>query len=261
MELNITVVDAFTDCLFKGNPAAVLLLEEWLDEALMQSIAAENNLSETAFVKRLAEDHFHIRWFSPVDEVAFCGHATLASAFVIFSEQPQLSRIRVYAAAVGELIVSRQDNGYLQMSFPQRPPVALDQAPAALLAMLSVAPRAVLRSEQAYFAIYDDEAEIRGMSYDRQQLAALAPYDVVITAPGKEYDFVCRYFWPDTGEDPVTGSIYAGLAPYWSALLNKTELTACQASRRGGVLHCRVAEGRVFVSGQAVRYLRGVIEV
>lgn len=263
MTVEMHVVDAFTDQLFGGNPAAVIMTEEWLDDTLMQSIATENNLSETAFLKPVENNHYHIRWFSPLTEIDFCGHATMASAFVVFLKNPSMFEVKFSASAVGDLIVTKQEDGVIDMSFPNRKPEPVGDVPQALLDGLSKKPRLVLRSEQAFFAIYDDEESVRAVEYDSEQLKLLAPFDVVVSAPGNGYDFVSRYFWPANGgdEDPVTGSIHAGLAPYWAEQMSKSEFKAYQASKRGGVVHCRLADDRVHVAGKAVLYLEGQITV
>lgn len=263
MELNVQFINAFTDVIFKGNSAAVIIIDEWLADNVMQSIATENNLSETAFVKPLSKERFEIRWFSPITEIDFCGHATLAASFLLFSSEPSLKNIAFLTKAVGELIVSEQSGNYIQMSFPSRSPSTLSNIPDSLLKGLSITPKEVLLSEQAYFVIYDDESDVRSVVSNNERLKELAPYDVVVTAPSVEYDFVSRYFWPANGgdEDPVTGSIHAGLAPYWSEKLNKNELVCFQASKRGGVLKCKIENDRVLVSGKAVKYLEGKITI
>ncbi len=263
MTVEMHVVDAFTDELFKGNAAAVVITDEWLDDDLMLSIAAENNLSETAFLKPVENSHYQIRWFSPLTEIDFCGHATMASAFVVFLKSDELNEVTFSAPAVGKLTVTRQTDGMIDMSFPNRKPKTVTEIPETLLKGLSKKPNAVLRSQQAYFAIYDDEASVRQLEYDSEQLKLLAPYDVVVSAPGSDYDFVSRYYWPANGgdEDPVTGSIHAGLAPYWAEKLGKSEFKAFQASKRGGVVYCRLVGDRVHVAGKAVLYLKGQITV
>ncbi len=263
MKLEIHIVDAFAEKPFEGNSAAVIILDEWLNDALMQSIAMENNLSETAFLVKDNQACFHIRWFSPLSEVAFCGHATLASAFVLFSQDDQLTSLRMHADAVGYMLIDRASDGFIRMDFPSRPPEPVDVVPAALLAGLSIRPDTVLRNEQAYFAVYSNEQTVRDVKPDIAQIKQLAPYDVVVTAPGKSYDCVSRYFWPANGgeEDPVTGSIHTGLVPYWAEKFGKTKLVAYQASRRGGVLRCEMAGDRVFISGKALCYLKGFIDV
>lgn len=259
MKLPIYQVDAFTDQLFKGNYAAVVLVPQAISGELMQQIATENNLSETAFVLQLANHHYQIRWFSPVTEIDFCGHATLAAAFVLF-EQNDSTELRFTTLEVGDLVVSKQADQWIRMDFPKRQAEPV-HAPEALLAGLSIAPTKVLRSAQAYFAIYENEQQVKQLTTASAELKKLAPYDVVATAPGSDYDFVSRYFWPANGgdEDPVTGSIHAGLVPYWAEQLGKNQLMAYQASARGGVLRCELTQDRVLVSGQAKLYLQGEI--
>lgn len=263
MQLPIYQVDAFTQEQFKGNSAAVVPLEHWLSDAQMQSIAMENNLSETAFLVPTADGAFHIRWFSPLTEIDFCGHATLASAFVLLGQGMAKTPVTFHAAAVGEIGVSQLDNGLLEMNFPNRAPEPVENPPVELFNALGVLPLYVLKNRQAWFAVYEHENQVRQLTPDLAILKSLAPLDVVVTAPGVEQDFVSRYFWPANGgdEDPVTGSIHAGLAPYWSDRLGKPSLVAQQASRRSGLLYCRVAGDRVFVAGHAVMYLQGTIGV
>lgn len=268
MQLEINVIDAFTDTMFKGNSAAVIITEKWLSDDLMQSIAFENNLSETAFIMVDDEGIYHIRWFSPLTEIDFCGHATLASAFVLFNKNPTVTVIKFSAKAVGILTVVQTDAGKIQMDFPNRMPEKIDDIPEHLSAGLSIAPVNVYRNAQAYFVIYDSESEVLNVKRDNEQLKQLAPLDVVVTCQAKSseyknYDFISRYFWPTNGcdEDPVTGSAHTGLAPLWAKRLNKNELIAYQASSRGGALNCTVANDRVLVSGNAVQYLTGFITV
>lgn len=266
MKLPIYQIDAFTNEIFKGNSAAVVPLDSWLPEAVMQSIAIENNLSETVFFVRSAdgaEDTFEIRWFSPLKEIDFCGHATLASAHVIFGQNPGLSVVRFSAKAVGILSAVKLPDGLIEMSFPKRSPEAVAAIPASLLDGLSIKPKEVLKNQQAYFAVYETEQEVRAVVPDLRQLVALGPLDVVVTAPGLQHDFVSRYFWPANGgdEDPVTGSIHAGLAPFWAGRLGKNELVALQVSSRTGLLKCRVEADRVYVAGAAVQYLEGTIDI
>jgi len=265
MQLPLHIIDAFTSERFKGNQAAVVLLQAWLADPLLQSIAAENNLSETAFLVWSAErSAFEIRWFSPLKEIAFCGHATLASAFVLFEADPARGVIAFWAAAVGQVSATREPGGRIRMSFPRRDARVLDEPPAALLEGLSPAPSAWLVNQQAYVAVYETEAEVRAVTPDLQRLKTLGPLDVVVTGPaaaGASHDFVSRYFWPANGgdEDPVTGSIHAALAPYWAVRLGRNELVAHQASRRSGTLFCEVTASSVEVAGHCVRYLTGTI--
>jgi len=263
MKLKVQFINAFTDTVFKGNSAAVIIRNDWLDDKVMQLIATENNLSETAFVKPLAKDKYEIRWFSPITEIDFCGHATLAAAFVMFTSNISLNTLTFLTKTVGDLTVTKQAGNSLQMSFPMLLPKALSNVPSSLLQGLSIAPKEVLLNQQAYFVIYNDENDVRNVITNNELLKSLAPYDVVVTSASTKYDFVSRYFWPANGgdEDPVTGSIHAGLAPYWSAKLNKNELHAFQASKRGGILKCKVDNGRVLISGKAVQYLEGEITV
>lgn len=260
MQLTIHQIDAFTNELFKGNYAAVIDLDTWLDNELMLKIGAENNVSETAFTCRQADGSYAIRWFSPLMEIDFCGHATLAAAYVL-CEQHNVSQIRFQAAAVGELIVNKNDDGSFAMTFPKQAPEEVHTIAPALLNGLSIQPVRVLKNRQAYFAIYNNEQDVLNLKTDSVLLKTLFPLDVVATAPSAKYDFISRYFWPANGgdEDYVTGSIHTGLAPYWAHELGKTSLSAYQASSRGGYLYCDVAEHTVTVTGHAVRYMQGTI--
>ncbi len=267
MQLPIHVIDAFTSERFKGNQAAVVPLDAWLADTLLQAIAAENNLSETSFLVWSAERNaFEIRWFSPLTEIAFCGHATLASAFVLFEADPGLRRVTFWAAAVGNVTAEREDGGRIAMTFPRRDAQPLQDVPVALREGLVPAPSAYLVNQQAYVAVYDGEAQVRAVRPDLERLKSLGPLDVVVTAPadaGAPYDFVSRYFWPANGgeEDPVTGSIHAALAPYWAGRTGRSSLVGHQASRRTGTLFCKVAESSVEVAGHCARYLTGTITV
>lgn len=268
MQLEINVIDAFTDTVFKGNSAAVIITDDWLTDEVMQSLAFENNLSETAFIVLDDNGIYHIRWFSPLTEIAFCGHATLASAFVLFKKNPNLSSIKFSAKAVGVLTVKKADDGKIQMDFPNTKPQKVNRIPSDLLAGLSIGPSDVYKNSQAYFVVYEAENDVLTVERDNERLKQLAPLDVVVTcqaqsAEYKKYDFLSRYFWPANGgdEDPVTGSIHTGLAPLWAERLSKNKLLAYQASKRGGVLECEVVEDRVFISGHAVQYMTGFITI
>lgn len=263
MEIKIQFINAFTDVIFKGNSAAVIITDEWLSDSVMQLIATENNLSETAFIKPLSTQKYEIRWFSPITEIDFCGHATLAASFVIFAETQSVKALTFMTKCVGDLTVIQEDNGFIQMSFPNLQPTAVIDTPKLLLEGLSIAPTEVLLSEQAYFVIYNNESDVLNVKCNTSLLKQLAPFDVVVSAGSEQYDFVSRYFWPANGgdEDPVTGSIHAGLAPYWAEKLNKSNLIAFQSSARGGELKCKVANNRVYVSGKAIKYLEGVITI
>lgn len=261
--MDIFIVDAFTDQPFKGNSAAVVPVEEWLSDELMQDIATENNLSETAYIKKVGSKKYEIRWFSPLTEIDFCGHATLASAYVLFNEFGVESQVKFITRAVGNLDVILNARNEIEMTFPNQKPEIIPSIPTQLLQGLSKKPIEVLKNRQAYFAIYDSEYDVVEVTYESQQLKQLAPLDVVVTAKSKKYDFVSRYFWPANGgeEDPVTGSIHSGLAPYWADKLGKLDLLAYQASKRGGVLKCSVSGKAVVVSGKGVLYLKGKINV
>ncbi len=276
MQLEINVIDAFTDTVFKGNSAAVIITKSWLNNELMQSIATENNLSETAFLVASESNDiddkdtltYDIRWFSPLTEIAFCGHATLASAFILFKKNPAVTTIKFTAKAVGTLSVVQTDSGKIQMDFPNTKPERITDIPKDLLAGLSIAPVEVYCNSQAYFVIYNKKADVLTVERDNEILKQLAPLDVVVTCQAqsnkyKQYDFISRYFWPANGgdEDPVTGSIHTGLAPLWAERLAKNQLLAYQASSRGGVLECEVAEDRVLISGDAVQYMTGFITI
>lgn len=256
-------VDAFADQVFRGNPAAVVPLESWLPEATLQAIAAENNLAETAFFVPQG-DHYHLRWFTPAHEVPLCGHATLATAFVILTLlRPDLSLVE-FSTLSGMLAVERGD-GEFTLDFPRLDPEPVAAVPEALLRGLGSAPREVFQvtHDPNYYAVYDDESRIRALQPDLAVLATLHPFGVVITAPGRQADIVSRCFAPSYGipEDPVTGSIHCALVPYWSARLGRDQITAWQASPRGGRLRCRALRDRVFLTGTAVLYLQGTIGI
>ena len=261
--MDIFVVDAFTDQQFKGNSAAVVPLENWISEELMQNIAVENNLSETAYIKNVGDKKYEIRWFSPLTEIDFCGHATLASAYVLFNEFGIKNQVEFITREVGKLSVILNTKNEIEMTFPNQKPEIVSSIPSPLLKGLSIKPIEILRNRQAYFAVYSHEQEVLDITYVPEFLKQLAPFDVVVTAKANEYDFISRYFWPANGgdEDPVTGSIHSGLAPFWSEKLGKSDLLAYQASKRGGVLKCSVLGKSIIISGKGVLYLRGKINV
>ena len=217
MELTIFVIDTFTEQKFKGNSAAVIPLDEWISDQLMQRIATENNLSETAFIKAMGANRYEIRWFSPLTEIDFCGHASLASSFVLFNHYDIQGDIEFITLEVGPLTVKQLDDSRIEMSFPNQNPEAIDEVPEAIIAGLSIQPIEVLKNRQAYVAVLASQQDVLNVEYDSPQLKLLAPYDLVVTAASSDddTDFVSRYFWPANGgdEDPVTGSIHAGLAP------------------------------------------------
>lgn len=259
------IVDAFTQVPFKGNSAAVIVVDDYQNETWMQNIAIENNLSETAFLKQLGTNHYFIRWFSPMMEIDFCGHATLASAYVLFEQFKLTGKITFSTEKVGDLVVSKGEQGRIEMTFPNRSPQPVEEIPTPLLDGLSIKPKHILRSEQAYFAVYHQASDVFDLKTDNEQLKCLAPFDVVATALSADdrYDFVSRYFWPANGgdEDPVTGSIHAGLMPYWGERLNKTSLTALQASARTGVLYGLLKHDKVLISGDAVLFAKSQLFV
>jgi PhzF family phenazine biosynthesis protein len=255
MQLPVYKVDAFTNKLFGGNPAAICPLEEWLPDDLMQQLAAENNLSETAFFVKEGEQ-FHIRWFTPEFEIDLCGHATLASAYVIFNELNYDKDVIQFTCKSGLLDV-RKNNGLIEMNFPARMPEEV-AAPELLLKGLSIAPDKVLKSRD-YFLVYNSEEEIRNLVPDFNYLNQLNVVGIIVTAKGNEVDFVSRFFVPNSviGEDPVTGSAHSSLIPYWSKELNKTTMSALQLSKRVGTLQCTYLGNRVLMAGTAVLYMRG----
>ncbi len=261
MQLKIYQIDAFTSRVFKGNPAAVIILDNWLDDDTMQKIASENNLSETAFIVKNSEI-YDIRWFSPLCEIDFCGHATLASAYILF-EQLDIKELIFFAKAVGKLKINLLDDGYIQMRFPNKKPKRVETIPEELKKGLSIFSDDIFVNEQAYFIIYENEKDVYDVSIDEKEIKKLKPLDVTVSAKSKEYDFISRYFWPANGgyEDFVTGSMHTGLAPLWSQRLNKNELMAYQASSRGGILKCIVKDNEVIILGKAIKYLEGIIHI
>ncbi len=256
MKIPIFQVDAFHDQLFKGNPAAVCPLGRWLADDIMQAIAMENNLSETAFFVQEGP-LFSIRWFTPKREVDLCGHATLASAHVIINHLDYSDDSVEFNSKSGRLLVSRDDRELLKMNFPSYKPVPLPAADSYSSAM-GEAPESVYKGNYLQL-VYRNADMIMSIKPDFKQVGLLDPTGVIITAPGKEYDFISRFFAPTVGidEDPVTGSAHSTLIPYWAERLQKKELTAFQASKRGGVLYCENLEGRVIIAGRVVTFLQG----
>ncbi len=252
-------VAAFTSKPFGGNPAGVCLLPAWLPNATLQNIAAENNLAETAFLVPRGGD-FDLRWFTPETEVDLCGHATLAAAFVLFTEVGFKGDTTRFHSQSGLLSVARSAE-VLELDFPSRPPQPCI-VPEALLRGLGKQSAEVLKSRD-YFAVFTSEADVRALKPDFALLATLDALGIIVTAPGSDCDFVSRFFAPGAGiaEDPVTGSAHCTLIPYWAERLGKTELFARQVSRRGGELFCHQAGERVGIGGHAVLYLRGEIEL
>lgn len=259
MRLPYYHVDAFSDRVFKGNPAGVCPLEEWLDDGVLQDIAAENHHSETAFFVRRGS-RFELRWLTPAVEVALCGHATLASAFVLFNRLGwDADVVEFETRRSGVLSVLRQGE-LLVMDFPARPPVPC-KAPDGLARLLGVVPREVLASEEDLLVCLQEGRQVAGLTPDIPGLATLDCRGVIVTAPGEDCDFVSRFFAPRVGvnEDPVTGSAHCVLIPFWSQRLGREKLFARQVSRRGGAIHCESAGSRVKIGGRAVLYLEGSI--
>jgi PhzF family phenazine biosynthesis protein len=255
MRIPFYQVDAFTDKVFGGNQAAVCPLESWLDTALMQNIAAENNLSETAFYVKKG-NQFEIRWFTPKLEIDLAGHPTLATAHVIFNHTDYNKDKITFLSTSGELVVTKSDN-LLQMNFPARPPEAVD-APEELVKGLGLEPLEVLKSRD-YLALYPSEKDIRSIKPKFDVLAEVDCLGMIITAKGDQSDFVSRFFAPRAGinEDPVTGSAHSTLIPFWAKKLDKKDLHAFQLSERKGELFCEYLGDRVIIGGYAVTCIKG----
>lgn len=259
MKQIIYQADAFTSELFGGNPAAVCPLVSWLPDELMQKIAMENNLSETAFFV-WSNDHFDIRWFTPTTEVDLCGHATLASAYVLFHEESfKGNQITFQSKRSGSLTVYR-DGNLLTLDFP-----ADEVTPAELTKELTggfnLKPLEAYKGKTDYMLVFNNEEEIKNLQPDFQKIAKVNARGIIVTARGNEVDFVSRFFGPaaSVNEDPVTGSAHTTLAPYWSEKLAKKELTAIQLSERKGYLKCTYLGERVKISGECRLYLKGEI--
>lgn len=262
-KLKIFQVDAFADQVFRGNPAAVVPLEDWLPDPTLLAIASENNLAETAFFVPQGIG-YHLRWFTPSQEVVLCGHATLASAYVILRYlSPQASRVD-FTSLSGPLSVTRSEDGYT-LDFPKLGFELVPHPPPALAQGLGETPLEVFRvdPDPNYFAVFGSEEQVRQLNPDLSLLETLHPYGVVVTARGRTTDMVSRYFAPSYAipEDPATGSIHCALTPYWAGRLGRSILTAFQASRRGGSMRCELRDDRVLLTGSATQYLEGRIQV
>jgi PhzF family phenazine biosynthesis protein len=262
MRTPIYQIDAFTNRRFSGNPAAVMPMKRFLPDETMQAIAAENNLSETAFLVPEGVD-YRLRWFTPGVEVPLCGHATLASAAVVMERLEPGRKKVVFHSASGPLTVSRSGSGYV-MDFPARPSQAI-ATPPGLTRALGVDPLAVRINQFNYLAVLQSAQVVRQLAPDMTAIARMDRPGVIVTAPGDDgiYDFVSRYFAPAKGipEDPVTGAAHCMLAPYWAQRLGKAEFRALQASRRGGEMICRLLDNRVELEGACVFYLEGEVEI
>ncbi len=259
MNIPFYQIDAFANEVFSGNPAGVCLLDEWLRDDALQSIAAENNLPETAFLVR-RENYYDLRWFTPQVEIDLCGHATLASGHVIFEYvDPGAGQVK-FMSKSGKLSVKKRD-GLLYLDFPSRKPAACTLSDG-IDVMLGSAPSDILASRDL-MVVFDDEDTIRAMTPDYDALSRLEYFAVIVTAPGRESDFVSRFFAPGAGipEDPVTGSAHCTLVPYWAKRLKKSNLHALQLSARGGELFCTDMGDRVEIGGRAVTYLSGMIAI
>lgn len=265
-------VDAFTDRLFAGNPAAVLILGDWLPEHMMQSIASENNLAETAFARPNPSasepgksSSWDLRWFTPTHEVNFCGHATLATAHILATEH-SVETDMLFETRIGTLHVRQSADGY-QLDVPAFPPEQLASFPAEIAHIFDTTPAKPFKNFENIFAELPSEHAVRNFIPDLHAIAQLGTTGLVITAPGAEHgaehDFVSRYFVPGAGipEDPVTGSTHATLVPYWAERLGKTKLRAFQASVRGGLLVCELAGDRVLISGHAVTFMEARLQI
>jgi PhzF family phenazine biosynthesis protein len=258
MELPIYQVDAFASHVFAGNPAAVCPLNEWLPDATLQSIARENNLSETAFFVR-SNGRYHLRWFTPGCEVDLCGHATLASAYVLLRELGESRAAIPFDTHSGELVVARNGDR-LSLNFPARPPVKVSVHSGLVAALGGPEPLEILGARD-YLVRYRTEEQVRSLSPNMEALKTVDRFAVIVTAPGVDCDFVSRFFAPAKGvnEDPVTGSAHCTLIPYWADKLDKSTLYARQISPRGGELFCELKGDRVEIAGRAVPFLKGTI--
>jgi PhzF family phenazine biosynthesis protein len=262
MKLPLYWIDAFTRHIFSGNPAAVVPLKSWLADDKLQLIAFENGLSETAFFVRTSAHAGHLRWFTPAAEVDLCGHATLATAFVAFNWLGQTGDRLGFDSRSGPLTVTRIGE-LLELDFPAQHAEPVTAPPAALLAGLGARPREWHRSRNSYLAVFASESEVLDVRPDFGAWASLGDTRLIVTAPGRDSDFVSRFFAPGVGvpEDPVTGSAHCTLIPYWAQRIGKTKLHARQVSARGGELFCEFAGQRVKIGGHCALYLRGELEL
>jgi PhzF family phenazine biosynthesis protein len=261
MNLKIYQVDAFTDQLFSGNPAAVCPLNgDWLPNSILQNIAKENNLSETAFYV-LQNNQYHIRWFTPKVEVDLCGHATLATSHVLFNHENYKEKEINFDSRSGSLSV-RQEDGYIVMNFPTDT-IQKTNLSGALLTWFDIKPIEAWQGLSDYMLVFENEDQIKNIKYNLEELKKVNTRGIIITAKGKKVDFVSRFFAPYAGieEDPVTGSAHTTLTPYWSAVLNKNDLTAMQLSERTGFIKCKYLHERTEISGKAKTYLKGEITI
>lgn len=258
---SIYQVDAFTNRIFGGNPAAVIPLEKWMDDALMQQIASENNLAETVFFVP-KEQGYHIRWFTPELEIDLCGHATLASAFILYEYLGYSKSQLIFYSKSGELIITRDGDKY-QLNFPSRMPERLIEYPEQLLVGLGITDPLGVYKSRDYVVEVATEKEVLNLTIDISLLNQIDVIGIIVTAPGSNCDFVSRFFAPNCGipEDPVTGSSHSTLIPFWAEKLGKNTLHAKQLSKRGGELWCENIGDRVTMSGNCVFYMKGEINI
>jgi PhzF family phenazine biosynthesis protein len=259
MTIPIYQADAFTSQLFGGNPAAICPLTEWLPDEVMQTIAIENNLAETAFFVK-TDNGYALRWFTPEYEMDLCGHATLASAHILFTELGFAEGVIHFETVKAGVLIVKKDGDKYTMDFPSRPPIPIESPNGLVEALGGKQPLAILRSRD-YFLVYPTEENIKDMAPDFFALSKMDTVGVIVTAPGRDVDFVSRFFAPGAGipEDPVTGSAHCNLIPYWAKKLGKNKLHAYQISSRKGELWCELKGDRVLMSGNAVTYLKGEI--
>lgn len=262
--LKMYQVDAFTDRLFGGNPAAVIITDQWLDQNLMQNIALENNLSETSFARKIDELNYEIRWFSPVKEVQFCGYGTLATSFIIFKQNPQITAIRFHVNDLGKFYIYKSTDNLITMNFPVQFPERIEVIPERLHQALNADVREVYINPQAYIVVYPTVESVLNEQPNFEKIKLLGGRRVAITTRNdfsdpkfNHVDIISRYFTPSMGidEDPVTGSLHTSLIPLWQPYFSKELITAYQASKRGGILLCRMmANDRVEISGKCKLY-------
>lgn len=261
MKIELIQIDAFAEKVFQGNPAAICPLDAWLTDSVMQSIATENNLSETAYIIKSGNAQYDIRWFTPNGEVDLCGHATLASAHFLFERKLVDCDTIIFKSKSGNLPVTKHSDGQLEMNFPAQ---LLDpcEPPSQLLNGLRIQPKETYRSMD-YLVVLENEQQLLCCTPNMNELMQLDQRGVIITSPGNSCDFVSRFFAPKHGvpEDPVTGSAHCILTPYWAKKLSKTILTAQQVSKRGGHLTCEMKGERVLLRGSAVTYMTGEIRL
>lgn len=262
MKIKIFQVDAFANQLFKGNPAAVCIVDEYPDDTVMQNIAAENNLAETAFVKKMDEGQFFIRWFTPCAEVELCGHATLASAYVLFQIFHHEGEMIQFDTLFRGTLKVRKEEDWLFLDFPSDE-LQVTEISNELIEAMQLRPESVFKGKTDFLLVYSSQKQIEQLKPDMKKLTALDTRGVIATAKGDEVDFVSRFFAPMIGidEDPVTGSAHTALIPYWAQIMEKETFVARQLSARGGYLKCEFKGDRVIIGGQASLYMEGTIYV